>query len=118
AATRIRLGEEAFTVAWAEGRTMSLEQVLVARETVPLPGPALITPSSTVVGPPPSRAELTPREMDVLHLLTQGLTNAKIAEHLIISELTVKSHVRSIYSKLGITSRSTVTRYAIEHRLV
>lgn len=98
---------------------MSLEQVLVARETVPLPGPALITPSSTVVGPPlPSPAELTPREMDVLHLLTQGLTNAKIAEHLIISELTVRSHVRSIYSKLGITSRSAATRYAIEHRLV
>jgi DNA-binding NarL/FixJ family response regulator len=68
--------------------------------------------------PPASAAGLTPREMDVLRLLAQGLTSAQIAEQLVIGLVTVNSHVRSIYSKLGVTSRSAATRYAIEHHLV
>jgi DNA-binding NarL/FixJ family response regulator len=63
-------------------------------------------------------AGLTPREMDVLVLLAQGLTSAQIAHLLIIGVVTVNFHVRSIYSKLGVTSRSAATRYAMEHHLV
>ena len=48
----------------------------------------------------------------------QGLTSALIAEQLIIGVVTVNFHVRSIYSKLGVTSRSAATRFAIEHHLV
>ena len=62
--------------------------------------------------------DLTAREVEVLQLLATGLTSAQIAEQLIISLLTVNTHVRSIYSKLGVTSRSAATRYAIEHKLV
>jgi DNA-binding NarL/FixJ family response regulator len=54
----------------------------------------------------------------VLLLLAQGLTSAQIAEQLTLSVLTVNTHVRSIYSKLGVTSRSAATRWAIEHHLV
>src|SRR6266699_745607 len=61
--------------------------------------------------------ELTEREVEVLHLLAMGLTNAQIAEQLTISLRTVHAHVRSIYSKLGISSRSAATRYAIHHRI-
>jgi DNA-binding NarL/FixJ family response regulator len=61
---------------------------------------------------------LTAREVEVLRLLARGLTNAQIARELIVSLLTVKAHVRSIYSKLGVTSRSAATRYALEHHLV
>jgi DNA-binding NarL/FixJ family response regulator len=54
----------------------------------------------------------------VLLLLAQGLTSAQIAEHLTLSVLTVNTHVRSIYSKLGVTSRSAATRWAMEQHLV
>jgi DNA-binding NarL/FixJ family response regulator len=73
---------------------------------------------STVTPLPDSPAGLTGREVEVLRLLATGLTNAQIAERLVISLLTVKAHVRSIYSKLDITSRSAATRYALDHKLV
>jgi predicted ATPase/DNA-binding CsgD family transcriptional regulator len=63
-------------------------------------------------------AGLTRREYEVLRLLTRGLTNVQIAEQLIVSLPTVNTHVRSIYNKLGVTSRSAATRYAFEHHLV
>ncbi len=60
---------------------------------------------------------LTEREIEVLRAVAQGLTDAQVAERLVISQRTVHSHLNSIYSKLGITSRSAATRYAIEHNL-
>jgi DNA-binding NarL/FixJ family response regulator len=63
-------------------------------------------------------ARLTAREMEVLRLVAQGRSNAEIAEQLVISLLTVKAHMRSLYNKLGISSRSAATRYAIEHHLM
>ena len=65
-----------------------------------------------------SPARLTRREIEVLRLLTMGLTSAQIARQLVISLATVNTHVGSIYTKLGVTSRSAATRYAVEHRLV
>jgi DNA-binding NarL/FixJ family response regulator len=61
---------------------------------------------------------LTAREVEVLRLVAQGFTSAQIAEQLVIGLATVNFHVRSIYSKLGVSSRSAATRYAIEHNLV
>jgi predicted ATPase/DNA-binding CsgD family transcriptional regulator len=119
AAARTQLGEKFFAAAWAEGRTMSLEQILANRETMPSPRPVLTAPPSTATAfAPPLHARLTPREMDVLRLLAQGLTSAEIAEQLVIGVVTVNFHVRSIYSKLGVSSRSAATRYALEHKLV
>jgi DNA-binding CsgD family transcriptional regulator/tetratricopeptide (TPR) repeat protein len=60
---------------------------------------------------------LTEREIEVLRSVAQGLTDVQVAEQLMISPRTVHSHLNSIYSKLGITSRSAATRYAIEHSL-
>jgi DNA-binding NarL/FixJ family response regulator len=56
--------------------------------------------------------------VEVLRLVAQGLTSAQIAEQLVIGLATVNFHVRSIYSKLGVSSRSAATRYAIERNLV
>jgi DNA-binding CsgD family transcriptional regulator len=112
-----QLGKEAFTTAWAEGRGMTPEQVLAERESMSESISAL-TALSSAAATSPSHAGLTPREMDVLILLAQGMTSAHIAEQLIIGVVTVNFHVRSIYSKLGVTSRSAVTRYALEHQLV
>ncbi len=61
---------------------------------------------------------LTRRELEVLCLLKMRLTNAQIAERLIVSLSTVNTHVRSIYNKLEVTSRSAATRYAVEHHLI
>jgi DNA-binding NarL/FixJ family response regulator len=60
---------------------------------------------------------LTAREVEVLRLLAAGLSNKQIAARLALSPLTVQSHVRTIYGKLGVTSRSAATRYALEHGL-
>lgn len=62
--------------------------------------------------------DLTAREVEVLRLLTQGLTSAQIAEQLVIGLVTVNSHVHSIYNKLGVNTRSAATRYAREHHLI
>ena len=63
-------------------------------------------------------AGLTAREMEVLCLVAQGLTDAQVADRLVISPRTVNTHLTSIYSKLGVDSRTAATRYAIERQLV
>jgi DNA-binding NarL/FixJ family response regulator len=61
---------------------------------------------------------LTPRELQVLALLATGKTNRAIASELVISEKTVAAHVSSVFTKLGLSSRSAATAYAYEHHLV
>jgi two-component system response regulator DegU len=58
---------------------------------------------------------LTPREYEVLQLLAQGLDNAAIAEHLVVTKRTVQNHVSNIYGKLGVASRTEATLYALRH---
>jgi len=117
---RARLGEKAFGAAWAEGRSLSLEQVLVAQGTAEIPALIHMEPSSAppVRTPPTYPAGLTAREVEVLRLVAQGMTDAQVAEQLVISPRTVNWHLTSIYSKIQVSSRSAATRYAIEHHLV
>ncbi|MGB5933316.1 MAG: response regulator transcription factor [Anaerolineae bacterium] len=61
---------------------------------------------------------LTPRELEVLQALAQGLKNEEIAKELFITGKTVKSHLGSIFSKLGVNDRSQAILYAIKHKLV
>jgi len=58
---------------------------------------------------------LTPREVQVLALLATGKTNRAIAAELVISEKTVATHVSSVFTKLGLSSRSAATVYAYKH---
>jgi predicted ATPase/DNA-binding CsgD family transcriptional regulator len=111
-AARAHLGERAFAAAWAQGRSMTPEQALAARGQKPAP-----TSSKIVTSQPTYPAGLTAREVEVLRLLAGGLTDIQIATKLILSPRTIHAHISSIYSKLGITSRSAATRYAIEHNL-
>jgi DNA-binding NarL/FixJ family response regulator len=87
----------------------------LAQATAMLPQKRALTPGRAARQ---AYGGLTAREMDVLRLLAQGLTSAEIAERLVIGVVTVNFHVRSIYSKLGVSSRSAATRYAVEHHLV
>ncbi len=105
-AVHASLGEGTFAAVWAQGRAMTPEQALAAPEPKPTP-----------TRPPSYPAGLTAREVEVLRLLSDGLTDLQIAEKLVLSHRTVHTHISSIYSKLGVTSRSAATRYAIEHHL-
>jgi NarL family two-component system response regulator LiaR len=62
--------------------------------------------------------ELTPREMDVLKWIANGLSNKEIAEQLVISEYTVKGHVSNILSKLHLTDRTQAAVYAWREGIV
>lgn len=124
AEARAQLGEEDFAALWKEGYEMTTERALMVREpgeraeriTGSLPA---LSPSgpATSASPPAPPAGLTRREFEVLRLATQGLTNAQIAERLVISLTTVSAYLSSIYSKLGVSSRLGAMRYAIDHHL-
>jgi non-specific serine/threonine protein kinase len=109
ATARARLGEEAFATAWAEGRAMSLEQAMeyaLDRSTTPQTAPETYP------------AGLSAREVEVLSLVAQGMTNAEVARKLFISSRTVGWHLGSVYRKLGFSSRTEATRFAVEHNLL
>jgi len=117
-AASTQIGEKTFAAAWAEGRTMTLEHVLAAQGPVSMAAPL---PADLVTAPAVAKAStygLTPREFEVLRLVAQGLTDTQVAEKLVISPHTVNSHLKAIYGKLGVSSRSAATRYAIEHHLL
>jgi DNA-binding NarL/FixJ family response regulator len=60
-------------------------------------------------------SSLSPREADVLRLLAQGMTNKHIAQELLLSVRTVEGHLRTIYDKLGVTSRTEAVLWAVRH---
>jgi predicted ATPase/DNA-binding CsgD family transcriptional regulator len=123
AVVRSQLGEPIFEKALDKGRTMTAAQALASHQafTTQDPQPAQSVPGLTPIAParcPSAPGGLTTREMEVLRLVAQGMTNSQIAERLILSLHTVNAHVRSIYTKLELNSRSTLTRYALEHHLL
>jgi DNA-binding NarL/FixJ family response regulator len=66
----------------------------------------------------PALHELTPRELDVLRLVGRGRTNAEIARSLVISEVTVKSHISHIFAKLDLRDRAAAIVFAFDHGIV
>src|SRR6188472_2105808 len=74
--------------------------------------------SSPLESGEPLADRLTPREMDVLQLLAEGLPNKAIARHLGISDQTVKFHLASICGKLGAENRTDAVRLAIQRGIV
>ena len=63
-------------------------------------------------------AGLSERELDVLRLLSRGLTIKQMAAQLVISEKTVDSHIQHIYNKIGISTRAGATMFAMENHLL
>jgi len=72
----------------------------------------------SVGSPPPQLASLTPRELEVLRLLTDGSSNKKIADSLYISVMTVRTHIQNVLRKLEVHSKVEAVALALRHRLI
>ena len=111
-ALRNELGETAFSHAWEAGRRLNDTQANAEISVI----------SSRLNEPPGVRqagaAALTERELDVLRLVSLGKSNQEIAEQLVISRRTVHAHLRSIYGKLDVTTRTAAAYHAQLFNLV
>jgi two-component system, NarL family, nitrate/nitrite response regulator NarL len=66
----------------------------------------------------PSISSLTPREKEILQLVSKGLTNKQIADHLFISENTVKNHIKNLLQKLQLENRVQLASYALKYVMI
>jgi DNA-binding NarL/FixJ family response regulator len=95
---------------------------------VPVAAPA---PAPVVAAPPPrvipavttgtqriGNVDLTPREVEILQLVAQGLSNSELAERLWVSDQTVKFHLSNVYRKLHVESRAKASRWAAVNGLL
>jgi DNA-binding NarL/FixJ family response regulator len=112
----------AFEAAWGEGRALNFENALaLALRQLPAHRAAQDTSASGTQQTSTSDLTglgLTEREIEVLRLVAEGLTNKDIAERLVLSHRTVQAHLYRIFSKLDVTTRSAATRTAIQRRIV
>jgi DNA-binding CsgD family transcriptional regulator len=108
-----KLGEAAFADEFAAGHQLGLDDLW----TIPHPQGSTST-SATPAAASALAASLTAREMEVLQLLAQDLSNPQIAERLVLSRRTVDAHLRSIYDKLDVKSRDAAIRVAREQGLI
>jgi predicted ATPase/DNA-binding CsgD family transcriptional regulator len=110
---RTAMGAETFDAEYAAGRTLD-----PAREF------AAFQPTDATAGPAPAAdprkapSVLTPRELDVLKLVAQGLSNPDIAQRLVLSEHTVHRHLANILRKLNLSSRAAAAAWGVSTGLV
>jgi predicted ATPase/DNA-binding CsgD family transcriptional regulator len=105
---RARLSEAEFQAEQAAGHALSLEQAVDYAQNLSFK-PEIAVEVREI---PDS---LTGREREVAALIGQGKTNSEIANELVLSKRTVETHVSNILSKLGLTSRGQIMRWAIDH---
>jgi DNA-binding NarL/FixJ family response regulator len=106
------LGQAEFDRAWADGQAMRFDQRTAEFEAV-LNAAEARTESQTPAQATPFG--LTPRELAILRLLPQGLSNSQIAEALFISPRTVQTHLSNLYGKLGVSGRAEAIAIAVQH---
>ena len=87
----------------------AVQQRLIEVAVAHAAGPATAQPRGT--------DDLTPRETEVLRLIAAGLSNLEIAERLVLSNATVKTHINRIFFKIGARDRAQAVRYAYDHGL-
>lgn len=108
---RANLMDSEFQAEQAAGGVMPLEQAVDYALNLPLK--LGIAPK---IGETPG--DLTRREREVAMLIGQGKSNSEIAAELVLSKRTVETHVSNILSKLGLSSRAQIMRWAIDHRII
>ena len=116
AAARAALDRSLFAVAYDAGRAQPVEQAIA--EAMACSTQLAAAPAEA---PPPTHpypAGLSEREVEVLRLVAQGLTNPQVAERLFLSPRTIDAHLQRIFGKLDVPNRGAAIRYAVEHGLI
>jgi DNA-binding CsgD family transcriptional regulator len=102
---RDALGENGFDSAWAEGAALSTEEAIAYAQRG----------RGQRKRPTNGWASLTPTELDVVRLVSEGLTNNDIATRLFVSPRTVQTHLTHVYTKLSLSSRVQLVQEAARH---
>jgi DNA-binding CsgD family transcriptional regulator len=110
---RAMMGDAAFEAEYAAGRTLDPAQVLVALGRTDAASGQLRAPLSGEAA-----SVLTRRELDVLTLVAQGLSNPDIARRLVLSEHTIHRHLANILRKLNLSSRAAAAAWGVRTGLV
>lgn len=114
---RDQLGVEVYEAAWSRGKTLDVDQIvyeLIHNFSVINAVEPLETPVSDSAHPD----SLTERELEVLNLVAEGLSNREIAARLVLALGTVKWYISEVYSKLGVTSRTQAVARARDLQLL
>lgn len=98
---------------WLGRRLTGPRRTVVVREVVAAPGEAFVRDERQV-----ESLGLTPRELEVLELIAEGLSNREIAARAFVSENTVKTHSSRVFSKLGARRRTQAVQIGKELRLI
>ena len=104
---RDSLGERDFDAAWAEGAALSTAEAIAYAQRG----------RGERKRPSSGWASLTPTELDVVRLVSEGLANKDVAAQLFVSHRTVQTHLTHVYTKLGLTSRVQLAQEAARHKL-
>jgi predicted ATPase/DNA-binding CsgD family transcriptional regulator/Tfp pilus assembly protein PilF len=112
------LGYALFSEAWQRGRNMTPDEAIALALRELLDHDALAPSTERVPSSLAAPFGLTEREIEVIGLLAQGLTNKEIGERLVLSHRTVQAHLYTIFNKLNVTTRSAAALAAVRHGLV
>src|SRR5262249_43619674 len=115
---RAAMGAQAFEAAYAAGRTLDPAQALTALDCTAAAEQSAEGGEPATAEPGPAATVLTPRELDVLKLVAQGLSNAEIARRLVLSDHTVHRHLANIRRRLGLSSRAAAAAWGVRAGLV
>jgi predicted ATPase/class 3 adenylate cyclase/DNA-binding CsgD family transcriptional regulator len=105
ATLRNSLGEQDFDTAWAEGAALSTEEAIAYAQRG----------RGQRKRPTSGWGSLTPTELDVVRLVSEGLSNNDVAAGLFVSPRTVQTHLTHVYTKLGLSSRVQLVQEAARH---
>jgi DNA-binding CsgD family transcriptional regulator len=100
------MGENNFDIAWAEGAALSTEEAIAYAQRG----------RGQRKRPTSGWGSLTPTELDVVRLVSEGLANYDIATRLFVSPRTVQTHLTHVYTKLDLASRVQLVQEAARHR--
>ncbi len=104
-AASLGLGQTAYEAAFQRGRAMTIDEgvAFAVEDNQP--------PKAAPAAKPGSHALLTRRQLDVARLVAQDLSNKQISDRLFLSERTVETHITNILNKLGLNSRTQISRW-------
>ncbi len=114
----ITAGASGYLLKTVEAAELRDSVTRVANGETALSPPVARTVLSWVANPLPEAPQLSDRERQVLELAAQGASNKTIANALFLSTRTVEAHMRSIFDKLGVSSRTEAVTYAVRHQWI